>query len=68
MEPADFCQELAGALDLAQGFRLVPLPPAMAGTEETLATSSATFSFSEAEAWWSTRGPITSVNGKAYRS
>ena len=67
-EPADFCREPAGALDLAQGFRLLPLPSAMAGTEEILATSSATFSFSEAEAWWSTRGPITSVNGKTCKS
>jgi hypothetical protein len=33
-----------------------------------LATSSATLSLSEAKAWWSTRGPTTSVNGKAYRS
>jgi hypothetical protein len=39
------------ALDLAHGFRLVPLPPVMTGMEETLVTSSSTFSFSEAEAW-----------------
>lgn len=67
-EPLDFCREPAGALDLAQGFLWVPLPPAMAGTEGMLATSSASLSFNEAEAWWLTRGPITSVNGRTFRS
>lgn len=43
---ADFCRELAIALDLAQGFRLVPLPPATTGMEEMLAT----LSLSKAEA------------------